>query len=1665
MIIKDNNRLVTCQPLLALLLCVLMLCVSTQAYANACQIVFADAAQGRATNSRIIFNDDAQIFGDDELRFVALFDDTRNSPQSCNTANCQVTGASAPSLSLPSFETTNSNSNANHANSRTRTIGPGGNYSRTEYRQVTVKNSSKLNFLASANTYKITNLIIEDEGIVTLSNGTYWIENLILTDEAKLNVNGTATLFVRNAFTLQDDVQINYNQDADKLALIAYSNITMLDKSKVNAAIYGSNIYLDDEAQVTGAVSSDYELRLDEDANIIYQDVSSINLDNLCAIAELKHHYTFDDSWSASSPLQDSVGTSHGQVSGSVSRILAPAADSKLDTCYAANFTGGTITVDNLGLSTADGAQATVSFWMKWEGNDREMPIGWNYHDLWLRSGHFGFNTFNNDIYGIQSTNLAYTWHHVAAVFTNGDVAPNELYINGIKESLSQLRNTPYLPNAIIAQTLSISGYNNSSSYRLRGQIDNLKIYQGQASEEQIKADMKETATCTQPPKLLLEWHLDEKQWTGAMDEIIDASVNGNHGSVIDIRNGNVGSSNVLNTPDGQICRAGYINGDDSLSQYSALDTQLVMASQGTISFWYKPNSDIGRLQTLFDASSSGNDDKYFFLRRRNDGRLTFSLEDSQDRDFTYLSTPVNFVTGEWIHISASWDYNRDYLALHVNGQPLTLSQSSVLNFNQNNGTIGNLYSLYFGDNRSDYAVFLSESNRLLNADGAIDEIVIFDQALTNQAIDDIYQHQLNGNSWDDSTRASCGGPVLDLRFDTLRTSNNATLADSSEYGRNATAFNVPQVGGLSDQCYAADLSDDSITDYIEIDAQTLNGANDFTLSFWGKTKASTDSVQVILSGTDGVNSHNEVLAFFDRPNRLLPFIKSSWGVINIQQSTRNDEWQHYVMTRSGATISLYINGSLAGSTTRDTGALSIASRGLIIGQEIDDYQDSDSNPYDFLASQDWEGLVDELVIFRNALPLSEIQAIYNNNLAGKNWDGTTKDSCAPALNHYRLTLNDAQALTCEAEPITLSACADASCSTPYTGSVSLTMSPAAGWSVANPITFNQSSSGLTFSRTTVGTQTFGLSSALPSAPLYCYIGANQVPCETNFASAGFKFSYQSTPNIANQIAGVTFPPELKIQAVKDNNGVCQGVFNGNVNIELAQQSIAPTNTSTLSFTVAGSPIAKNSATTVANYSGVTLNFDATSTATIPDPIYQDAGKISLHARYNGGGLNILGSSNQFWVRPDKLTAQTSIASTHKAGVDFDLTVSAVNRQGIVTPNYRVGQMSMNVARIAPTISGSRDGAFFYDSTSSLMTTLTNAFSDVSLTSFSNGISQTSAARYSEVGELQATFRDRNYGGAGLTVSSDALNIGRFTPDHFVAEIARSGSLTDQCTPEAGFVYTGQQNASNQGTIRYQSSQEPVIRITPVNAQSDMTHNYIDSFNRLSNTQVSLLAPTSDAVQRGKDLTTAMGLNSELFAGSFTQGSNTVPLLYQLNSSDNFRYIRNSNSQIAPFDSDIDITINSIIDGDGINAPSRPIISPSGVEVRYGRVMLTSVFGPETNDLMMPMSLQYFDGNQFINNNEDNCFQYQAARLTFSPLGNLAGDSATNFATQGIAPLRLLAPGAGNIGTRVMAYPVPDWLKFDWDGESATPDSDPSAPAIFGRFRGNDRIINWREIK
>jgi MSHA biogenesis protein MshQ len=133
---------------------------------------------------------------------------------------------------------------------------------------------------------------------------------------------------------------------------------------------------------------------------------------------------------------------------------------------------------------------------MFWNGTSGQMLLSWQTQDLFFNAGFFGFNTFNGDLFGISSSGLANGWHHVVAEFTNRNITGNKLYIDGVPQTLAQQRGPSYEPSAVVSANLRIGGLYGSASYRFTGQLDQVRIFNGALTAEQVSAEYTGAGPC-----------------------------------------------------------------------------------------------------------------------------------------------------------------------------------------------------------------------------------------------------------------------------------------------------------------------------------------------------------------------------------------------------------------------------------------------------------------------------------------------------------------------------------------------------------------------------------------------------------------------------------------------------------------------------------------------------------------------------------------------------------------------------------------------------------------------------------------------------------------------------------------------------------------------------------------------------------------------------------------------------------------------------------------------------------------------------------------------------------------------------------------------------------------------------------------------------------------
>lgn len=154
-------------------------------------------------------------------------------------------------------------------------------------------------------------------------------------------------------------------------------------------------------------------------------------------------------------------------------------------------------------------------------------------------------------------------------------------------------------------------------------------------------------------------------------------------------------------------------------------------------------------------------------------------------------------------------------------------------------------------------------------------------------------------------------------------------------------------------------------------------------------------------------------------------------------------------------------------------------------------------------------------------------------------------------------------------------------------------------------------------------------------------------------------------------------------------------------------------------------------------------------------------------------------------------------------------------------------------------------------------------------------------------------------------------------------------------------------------------------------------------------------------------------------------------------------------------------------DPDGVTTAAATPVQTAATPLRYGRLVLKNAYGTEREALKMRLQTQYYNGSSFITNTDDTCVSYSAAALACTDANTadtlVCADVTVNGTNLGNGQsFTLSAPN--RTGPLLYTLTVPAWLKYEWDNADSDYNENPFARANFGIYRGNDRILNWREI-
>lgn len=720
-------------------------------------------------------------------------------------------------------------------------------------------------------------------------------------------------------------------------------------------------------------------------------------------------------------------------------------------------------------------------------------------------------------------------------------------------------------------------------------------------------------------------------------------------------------------------------------------------------------------------------------------------------------------------------------------------------------------------------------------------------------------------------------------------------------------------------------------------------------------------------------------------------------------------------------------------------------------------------------------------------------------------------------IDHFEFD-HSGQALTCNPETLTIRACANASCSQLFTDPVSAILTPlkngSNGWIAGSQVSYNGNTATVNFSGGTTTLQlrnnlataiTVGVSGSTPSTkPLsttLCRAGSGALSaaaCTLSFADSGFVFDVLDT--LANK------PQQVVMTAVrKDNTSqLCVPSFQKQTKriTFWSDYNMPATNLFGSQIRIDKTAIA----TTAVAPTAMDLYFNELGETTLKDVSYPDAGQMRLNARHDGSGDTaglVMTGSDLFVSRPAGLcitptegtcaAGDASCPVFKKTGDAFQMNIKGVAWQAdddkdlcsgnLATPNFALANIALGSELVAPKPGeGAVVGTASYDHS--------NAKGSNNLNTVTQSVN--------EVGVFRMTATPPEAGYFNYTIPpATSVPVGRFVPWDFYLV---SSTVTPAC---GGFSYMSQpfwvqttvQARNKQGEItqNYRDAfAKGVISLVAANNQDgvDRSNRLVDSSNRLVDPLVASWSAGevrfNDQIRfkRLQDLTTPATLTTpeeplRLLRLGLKVGDGETP-------ETTFLEGRNMNPSVSG-------TCQS-----GVNCTAKQLSIPKGSDdtmiAYYGRLLASTRQGAASAPLALPLQVQYFEGGLWRANSQDRRANSQDICTQISLAGggivftdaeqrydSATGDLILKDGTRIRLGLGNVAPGGTQVGfdageTRFhFAAPnqsvrIPYEILLDkqpsqpvWLADPATADH-LLGEAIFGRDRGNDRIIYRREV-
>lgn len=521
---------------------------------------------------------------------------------------------------------------------------------------------------------------------------------------------------------------------------------------------------------------------------------------------------------------------------------------------------------------------------------------------------------------------VAGSWYHVAVVFDSLTSRGASFFVNGVKQDYNNA-NTTIAPTAL-STNLLIGRRGNAQPFD--GKIDDVKIYNYTRTDAQIIEDMNGGNPAPGSPvgSSVAYWKFDEGADNTCSGGTNDICNSGNGGTTLDgTESGMAVPATATSgwTNSGKFNKALRFDGTNDYAQVTD-STALDITGDFTLSAWV---SRAGGGDEYVISKTNDSADGGYALLVGSSGEVYCRTNNGTSSTDSYTVTGFINADNIWHHVLAT--RNGTSCRIYIDGKDRTnyINTHTTLTANANNLRIGSQPS----------------GGNYMN--GRIDEVKIYSGAFTADQVKVEYNRgsgqQIGALSTDSSNNPSnsatdsycqpgqgstCTPPVLHWKMD--ENTGTTSTFDISTNGYTGTLNGSMTQSNWVPGKLGSTINFDGTDDRIQNTSISLP-TGDFTYIGW-IYPTTLGSSNIIFGAPQASIGGNEIAIDTDTDGDIDVILDNGTLVINGTNGliTANN-WYHVVVTRSGSTVTSYINGKVD-ITGTEGDALSLAACGINIG-------------------------------------------------------------------------------------------------------------------------------------------------------------------------------------------------------------------------------------------------------------------------------------------------------------------------------------------------------------------------------------------------------------------------------------------------------------------------------------------------------------------------------------------------------------------------------------------------------------------------------------------------------------------------------------------------------------------------------------------------------------